>query len=47
LGDCGAGGFVERARYTVADAPTWTRPVVVGDSLLIRDGASLALWSAR
>jgi outer membrane protein assembly factor BamB len=30
--------------YPVADSPTWTHPVLVGDRVLVRDESGLTLW---
>lgn len=40
-----AKGFEQRARYTVADTPTWAHPVVIGKQILIKDEANLTLWN--
>ena len=47
VGGCGPDGFVENARYTVSDSPTWAHPVIVGDSFLVRGRNSLALWTTQ
>jgi outer membrane protein assembly factor BamB len=31
--------------YQVADSPTWAHPVVLGNRILVKDAATLALWS--
>jgi hypothetical protein len=38
-------GFEQVARYTVADSPTWSHPVILGKQLLVKDEANLILWS--
>jgi outer membrane protein assembly factor BamB len=38
-------GFEQVARYTVADSPTWSHPLILGKQLLIKDKANLTLWS--
>ena len=38
-------GFEPVTRYSVADSPTWSHPVVLGKQILIKDDAALALWS--
>jgi len=40
-----AKGFEQRARYTVADSPTWAHPVVMGKQILVKDEANLTLWN--
>jgi outer membrane protein assembly factor BamB len=40
-----AKGFEQLAKYSVADSPTYSHPVVVNNRLLIKDDASIALWS--
>jgi outer membrane protein assembly factor BamB len=37
--------FEPLARYTVADTPTWAYPAIVGNTVLIKDRSSLALWT--
>ncbi len=32
-------------KYTVAQSPTWAHPVILGNRLLIKDEATLTLWS--
>jgi outer membrane protein assembly factor BamB len=32
-------------KYTVAQSATWAHPVILGKQILIKDYASLALWS--
>jgi hypothetical protein len=36
--------FQEVKRYTVADAATWTAPVLSGNRIFIKDTSTLALW---
>ena len=40
-----ATGFEQVARYTVADNPTWSHPVLLGKQILIKDSSNLSLWS--
>jgi len=40
-----ARGFEQLARYTVADNPTWSHPVLLGKQILIKDSSNLSLWS--
>ena len=37
--------FDPRARYKVADSPTWAHPVVINNRILIKDKTHLTLWS--
>jgi outer membrane protein assembly factor BamB len=37
--------FQELKRYTVADAATWTAPVVSGNRIFVKDVSTLALWT--
>jgi len=39
--------FEELRRYKVADGQTWAHPVVLGSRVVIRDAASLAVWSLK
>jgi outer membrane protein assembly factor BamB len=39
--------YDELKRYKVADAQTWAQPVLIPGGVLIRDTASVALWSLR
>ena len=39
--------YVERARHTVADTPTWAHPAVLDNGLLVKDSTHLYLWSAE
>ncbi len=39
--------FEQVARYAVADSAVWTHPVAFGKHLLVKDSASLALWSVE
>jgi outer membrane protein assembly factor BamB len=41
----GRAEFEVLKRYTLADTPTWTQPVFSGSRILIKDVATLALWS--
>lgn len=36
--------YSERARYTVADTPTWAHPVVAGSAIFVREEKILARW---
>jgi outer membrane protein assembly factor BamB len=38
-------GFEPLRRYKVADAETWTAPVVSGNRILVKDISTLALWT--
>jgi len=38
----GATGFQEEKRYAIADSATWTTPVFLGGSILVRDAKSLS-----
>jgi outer membrane protein assembly factor BamB len=38
-------GFEPLRRYKVADAETWTAPVVSGNRILVKDVSTLALWT--
>jgi outer membrane protein assembly factor BamB len=38
-------GFVEVAKYKVADTATWAYPIVSGNRVFIKDTDSLALWT--
>ncbi|MEW6125689.1 MAG: PQQ-binding-like beta-propeller repeat protein [Acidobacteriota bacterium] len=40
----GSKGFEQLARYTVADSPTWSHPLIFGKQLLIKDEKNLTLW---
>lgn len=40
-----AQAFTPLARYTVADKPTWSHPVIFGKQVLIKDDAHLTMWS--
>lgn len=37
--------FDRVAKYTVADSATWAHPAVLGKNILVKDEASLTLWS--
>lgn len=39
--------FEQVARYSVADSAVWSHPVVFGKQILVKDSASLALWSVE
>jgi outer membrane protein assembly factor BamB len=39
--------FEEMRRYQVASSQTWSHPVLAGDSLVIRDADSVAVWSLK
>lgn len=41
----GSDKFQSLAKYTVADSPTYAHPVLMGKTILIKDDASIALWS--
>ncbi len=34
-------------RYTVADSPTWSQPVIFGNNVLIKDAETLTLWNFK
>jgi outer membrane protein assembly factor BamB len=38
-------GFEPLARYTVADSPTWSLPVLLDKQVLTKDESNLTLWS--
>jgi outer membrane protein assembly factor BamB len=40
-------GFEKLAQYAVADSATYAHPAVVGKQILIKDEASLSLWSVE
>lgn len=40
-------GFEPLARYKVAESATWAHPAVVGKQILVKDEASLSLWSVE
>jgi outer membrane protein assembly factor BamB len=40
-----AKGFEQVAKYSVADSPTYAHPAPIGKMILIKDDASMALWS--
>ena len=40
-------GFEPLARYKVADSATWAHPAVFGKQILVKDEASLSLWSVE
>lgn len=42
-----AKGFEPLARYSVAESPTWAHPIVLGSQILIKDEATLALWTLQ
>ncbi|HYP26496.1 MAG TPA: PQQ-binding-like beta-propeller repeat protein [Blastocatellia bacterium] len=42
-----ASGFEQLARYTVADNPVWSHPVLLGKQILIKDSSNLSLWSVE
>jgi outer membrane protein assembly factor BamB len=39
--------FQTIARYSVADAPTWAHPIIFDRNILVKDEASLTLWSIK
>jgi outer membrane protein assembly factor BamB len=39
--------FEELRRYKVADGQTWAHPVVLGTRIVVRDAASVAVWSLK
>jgi outer membrane protein assembly factor BamB len=41
----GRTAFEEVKRYKVADEPTWTQPVIMGDGVLVKDVTTLAYWT--
>jgi outer membrane protein assembly factor BamB len=45
--EASASNLKQIAKYSVADTPTWAHPVVLGNRVLVKDEASLALWSAE
>ncbi|HEY9282430.1 MAG TPA: PQQ-binding-like beta-propeller repeat protein [Pyrinomonadaceae bacterium] len=40
-------GFEPLARYKVADSATWAHPAILGKQILVKDEASLSLWSVE
>jgi outer membrane protein assembly factor BamB len=40
-----AKGFEQIAKYSVADSPTYAHPAPIGKMILVKDDASMALWS--
>lgn len=40
-------GFEPLARYKVAESATWAHPAILGKQILVKDEASLALWSVE
>jgi outer membrane protein assembly factor BamB len=42
-----AASFVPSAQYTVAISPTWAHPVVLGESILVKDETTLAALSLK
>lgn len=34
-------------QYTVADSPTWSQPVILGNNILIKDAETLTLWNFK
>jgi hypothetical protein len=38
-------GFEQVAKYTVADQPTWSFPILLDKQILIKDESHLTLWS--
>ncbi len=38
-------GFEQVAKYTVADHPTWSLPILLDKQILIKDDSQLTLWS--
>lgn len=38
-------GFEQLARYSVANSPTWSHPVILGKQILVKDETSLTLWN--
>jgi outer membrane protein assembly factor BamB len=40
-------GYVELARFKVADTETWAHPVVAGNRVFVRDRESVALWTVE
>jgi outer membrane protein assembly factor BamB len=45
--EASASNLKQIAKYSVADTPTWAHPVLLGNRVLVKDEASLALWSAE
>ena len=45
VGRVAASGFREVKRYTVADAVTWSSPVISGNRIFVKDATSVALWT--
>ncbi len=40
-------GLEPLARYKVAESATWAHPAVLGKQILVKDEASLSLWSVE
>lgn len=40
-------GFEPLARYTVADSPTWSFPIILDKQIVTKDEANLTLWSVE
>jgi outer membrane protein assembly factor BamB len=38
-------GYMEVAKYKVADTPTWAYPVISGNRVFVKDRDSVALWT--
>lgn len=45
VGQVSGSQLQELKRYTVADAATWTAPVISGNRIFIKDVSTLALWT--
>ena len=43
--DAGDKEYVEKARYKVAETPTWAHPVVSGKSIFVKDRTKLTQWT--
>ncbi|HVS38176.1 MAG TPA: PQQ-binding-like beta-propeller repeat protein [Gemmataceae bacterium] len=38
-------GYMEVAKYKVADSPTWADPIIAGNRVFVKDKDSLTLWT--
>jgi hypothetical protein len=38
-------GFEPLARYAVAESQTWAHPVILSKQILVKDAATVTLWS--
>ncbi len=40
-------GYMEVARYQVADTPSWSYPILSGNRIFVKDQNSLTLWTVN